>query len=137
MKTLIAALAAVTTVTAIAAPAAAQPYGRPDAGRYEQNRYEQDRYAPPHHGGPESRYRDFDRRQEMANRNIDRGLRNGVISRREAAHLRDVARGLVNLEVRYSRNGLSRAEYADLTNRYERLEQQIRIERRDRDRRPG
>ena len=128
MKTLIAALAAVTTVTAIAAPAVAQPYGRPDTGRY----YEQDR-----HYGQGERYRDFDQRQDAAQRKIERGYRNGALSRREAAHLRDVARGLVNLEARYSRNGLSRAEFADLDNRYDRLEQQIRIERRDRDYRPG
>lgn len=131
-KTLFASLAAVAAVTAAAAPAAAQPYERPDSGRY----YEQDRYAPPHRG-PERHYRDFSQRQEAAHRKIERGFRNGVLSRREASHLRDVARGLVNLEVRYSRNGLSRGEYADLNNRYERLEQQIRIDRRDRDHRPG
>ena len=131
MKTLIAALAAVTTVTAIAAPAAAQSYGRPDQGRYEQNRYEHNR------GGHDARYRDFDQRQDAVNRRIEVGQRNGALSRREAAHLRDVARGLVNLEARYSRNGLSRSEFSDLNTRYSRLEKQIRIDRRDGDRQPG
>lgn len=70
MKTLIAALAAVTTVTAIAAPAVAQPYDRHDHGRWEQ----QGAY-------------NLNQRQAQLNSRIEIGVRRGDISRREAADL--------------------------------------------------
>jgi hypothetical protein len=125
-KTLFATLAAATAVAALAAPAAAQGYGdRYDHGRHEQGRYEQNRWDR----GDTS----FDRREAMAIRRIENGARSGELTRAEVRHLRDIVSGLSNLEDRYSRNGLSGWERADLDRRYDRLEEQIRVESRDRE----
>jgi len=125
-KTLFATLAAATAVAAIAVPAAAQGYGdRHDNGRYEQGRYEQGRW--------DRHDTTFDRREAMAIRRIEDGARSGQLTRPEVRHLRDIVRGLSNMEDRYSRNGLSRSEWAELDRRYDRLEEQIRVESRDRE----
>jgi Spy/CpxP family protein refolding chaperone len=125
-KTLFATLAAATAVAAIAVPAAAQGYGdRYDHGRYEQGRYEQGRW--------DRHDTTFDRREAMAIRRIENGARSGDLTRAEVRHLRDIVRGLSNLEDRYSRDGLNRWERADLDRRYDRLEEQIGFERRDRE----
>src|SRR5690349_12248067 len=103
MKTLIAALAAVTTVTAIAAPAAAQSY---DRGRYEQNRYDSDRYE-------QGRYqpgREINQRQRELDRRIDRGVERGELTRREAGRLYEGLRDVDRLQITYRSNGLDRAE---------------------------
>ena len=115
MKTLIAALAAVTTVTAIAAPAAAQSYGRHDQGRYEQGAY------------------NLNQRQARLDNRIEIGVRRGVIDRREAANLRGQSREIARLEARYRVNGLNPRERADLDNRFDRLEARIAREVHDRD----
>lgn len=115
MKTLIAALAAVTTVTAIAAPAAAQPYGR-DHGRYEQ----QGAY-------------NLNQRQAQLNTRIEVGVRRGTISRREAADLRNQSQDIARLEARYRVNGLTGWERADLDKRFDRLDVRIAREGHDRD----
>lgn len=124
MKTLIAALAAVTTVTAIAAPAAAQTYGRHDQGRYEQDRgrYEQDRGAY-----------NLNQRQAQLNSRIEIGVRRGAITRREAADLRSQSYEIARLEARYRVNGLNGRERADLDRRFDRLETRIAREVHDRD----
>lgn len=112
MKTLIAALAAVTTVTAVAAPtlASAQP-GRWDThGAYNLNQ-----------------------RQAELNRRIEIGARQGVITRREAADLRAKSYEIARLEGRYRVNGLTPRERADLDRRFDRLETRIAREVHDRD----
>jgi hypothetical protein len=76
-------------------------------------------------------------RQAQLERRIDQGVRSGQLSRREAASLRAEFRSLVNLEARYRRSapGLTQWERRDLDNRFDRLAQRIRWERRDWERR--
>jgi hypothetical protein len=125
---LISALA--LAAASVAMPAAAQ--GRADvhvaAGGYGQH----DRYDD------RRDYRDWvsiQRRFDRLDRRIDQGVRNGALTRREAAGLRDEFHALIRLERRYSRDGLSRRERADLDYSFDRLERRIRWERRDDDRR--
>lgn len=108
MKTLIAALAAVATVTAVAAPAAAQPY----------------------------RYRDSERVQ-TAERRIETGIRTGELSRREANRLQAEVRDFSRLENRYRAGGFTRWERADLDRRYDSLIAQMRGELYDHNNRYG
>lgn len=118
MKTLIAALAAVTTVTAVAAPAAAQPqpYGRyDDQGRYD-GRYEQGRYQPG---------REINQRQRELDRRIDRGVERGELTRREAGRLYEGLRDVDRLQVTYRSHGLDRAELRELDRRLDVLERQL------------
>ena len=143
-KTVLAAFAAVAAVTAAAAPAAAQTYGR-DRDRYEQDRYEQGRYEQGGYGQDRGYdMRDDDRRQfrggqninqrqERLNWRIERGVRNGALTSREAYRLREESRQIAYLESRYRQNGLSTWERADLDRRFDRLEYLVRSERRDRD----
>ncbi len=76
--------------------------------------------------------RDLDR----AENRIERSAQRRIISAREAFSLRREARNIrVRLNVA-ARNGIGGREFADLRFRVNRLEQRIRIERRDYDRRP-
>jgi hypothetical protein len=128
-RTLLAALAAATAVSAVALPAAAQRYdygydgGRwasHDQGRRDHHRYDRDDY-------------NINQRQERLDRRIDRGLRDGSLTRHEARELRDDFNRIAWLEARYRSNGLSYWERADLDRRFDRLEDRTRYERRDRD----
>ncbi len=107
----------------VAVPAMAQSYG---PRHYEDRggRYEQDR------GGS---WQNISQRKYQLDRRIDRGERNGSLSRREATRLRFDLDALVHLERSYLRGGLSYRERAELDRRYDRLSFQIREERRDRD----
>ena len=107
----------------VAVPAMAQSYG---PRHYEDrgSRYEQDR------GGS---WQNISQRKYNLDRRIDRGERNGSLSRREASRLRRELNDLVYLERSYLRGGLSFHERAELDRRYDRLSDQIREERRDRD----
>jgi Spy/CpxP family protein refolding chaperone len=113
MKTLIAALAAVTTVTAFAAPAAAQSYDRNDHGRYEQGRHDQDRGS------------DINQRQRELDRRIDRAMRNRELTRNEAARLNAGLRDVDRLQVTYRSHGFDRAELRELDRRMDILERQL------------
>jgi len=107
----------------VAVPAMAQSYG---PRHYEDRggRYEQDR------GGS---WQNISQRKYQLDRRIDRGERNGSLSRREATRLRFDLDALVYLERSYMRGGLSLRERAELDRRYDRLSFQVREERRDRD----
>lgn len=107
MKKLIVSLAAVATVAGMAAPAAAQHYGRHDG------------------------WQSINQRQDRIERRIDRGIRQGDLTRREASRLREDFRHIVRLEAHYRHDGLTRWERADLDRRFDRLEAQLRFERRD------
>lgn len=72
-------------------------------------------------------------RQDMLERRIDQGVRNGSLNRREAARLQAELREAARLEYRYRRGGLSGWERADLDRRFDRISAQIRYERHDRD----
>jgi hypothetical protein len=108
MKTLILPLAIATTLTA--GVAAAQPYGWGSA-------------------------RSIDERQAMLAHRIDQGEMNGQLTRREAYRLKAEFNTIARLEARYRWNGLSRAEATDLMQRLDALQGDIRIARRDDDRR--
>jgi hypothetical protein len=115
----------------VAVPAMAQSYGPRHhddrGGRYEQDRggrWDHDR------GGG---WQNISQRKFNLDRRIDRGERNGSLSRREANRLRRELDDLVYLERSFLRGGLSYRERAELDRRYDRLSFQIREERRDRD----
>lgn len=125
-RILIATLAAASAVSAGALPAAAQPHGYGyDGGRREsQDRgrsgYDRDSY-------------NINQRQARLDRRIDRGLRDGSLTRREARDLREDFNRIAWLEARYRSNGLSPWERADLDRRFDRLEDRTRQARRDRE----
>jgi hypothetical protein len=75
----------------------------------------------------------INQRQEILERRIDQGQRNGSLDRREAGRLRSELREAARLEYRYRRDGLSRWERADLDRRFDRISAAIRYERHDRD----
>lgn len=78
------------------------------------------------------RHQPIDQRQHNILNRIDRGVRNGSLTRNEAQRLRTEFRGLERLEYRYRANGLSVRERNDLNRRYDVLSQRVRYERRDR-----
>jgi len=106
MKKLIIALAAVATVSAAAAPAAAAP-------------------------GPGPAWQSINQRQDRIEQQIERGVRQGHLTRREAAKLREEFKQIARLEARYRVNGLTTWERNDLDRRLARLETQLRFELRD------
>jgi len=70
-------------------------------------------------------------RQDRLEMRIDRGIRDGSLTRREATRLRQDLRQLAFLEDRYRRDGLSGWERADLDRRFDALSNRIFAERRD------
>ena len=105
MKKILLSIAAVSAVAAATVPAAAmaQPYG---------------------HGSD---------RVARLDQRIDMGVRSGGLDRREAWRLKGDLRETARLQIRYSRDGLSRWERNDLDRRFDRISAQIRYERHDRD----
>lgn len=120
MKTLFAALAAATAVAAVAGPAAAHPHGYDSAPYAEQPWDGHDR------GGVNGR-------QAWMEQRIERGLRTGALTAREAHRLHEEARDIARLEARYRVNGLNGWERADLDRRLDRLDAHIARESHDRD----
>jgi hypothetical protein len=114
MKTMILTLAAATALTAGAATAQPYAYGREDS-----------RWVP------------IDQRQERLAFRIDQGVRSGQLTSREAYRLRMEFNRIARLEARYRINGLSSWERADLDRRMDLLTSEVRIARRDDDRRYG
>lgn len=114
MKTMILTLAAATALTAGAAAAQPNGWGRGDS-----------RWVP------------IDQRQEQLAFRIDQGVRSGQLTRREAYRLRTEFNGIARLEARYRYNGLSNWERADLDRRLDVLTSELRMARRDDDRRYG
>lgn len=83
-------------------------------------------------------WQSVNQRQAQIERRIDQGIRNGSLSRREAVNLRSEFRQIANLEQRYRRsNGLSMQERRDLDRRMTALSNKVRIDRHDRNGRPG
>lgn len=120
MKKIILTLAAVSALTATAA--SAQP------GRDNRD------FGRPPIAAPGA---SIDARQAMLEQRIDRGVRNGSITRREAmrlkGELRDIAR--TEADFRRSRPGLTQREIGHLDVRLDRLAALVRMERNDRDQR--
>jgi hypothetical protein len=123
MKKFAIALATIAAATA-AVPAMAAP--APDYGRG----YGYDQRGP---------WQNINARQARIEAKINQGIRSGALTRREAVQLRSQFRAIANLEARYraSRPGLTVAERLDLDRRFDSLERSIRIQKNDRDGRPG
>jgi len=64
-------------------------------------------------------------------RSIDRGLRNGRLTTREAQHLRAEYNDIARLEQRYRANGLTNAERREVEMRLSPLTQHVRVARQD------
>ncbi len=72
-------------------------------------------------------------RQDRLEQRIERGIRSGQLSRREAMQLRTQYREIAGLEDRYRRSdGLSGRERQDLNRRFDALSARIRVDRQDR-----
>lgn len=123
-KMLIPALA--LAAASVAVPAMAQSYGPQHqydrSGRYEQNRG--------------NSWQNVTQRKYTLDLRIDRGERNRVLSRQEAARLRNELNALVRLERTFMQGGLTYRERTELDRRYDRLAAQVREERRDGNNRP-
>lgn len=116
MKTMLMAVAAVATLgtTALAMPAAAQPYG----GGY----------------GGYDRGGSINERQAQLQHRIARAEQTGRLNRREARRLREQLWDIHRIEARYRYDGrLNRWERADLDQRLDRLTFRVRQEVRDDD----
>ena len=107
MKRILLAAAAVASITAFAAPAGAQAW------------------------------RSINQRQAQLDHRIDRGVRNGALTRGEAIRLRAEFRRIAQLENYYRRTGggLDGRERRDLDRRMDILAAKIRMEKRDYQRR--
>jgi len=127
---------AIATATLAAVPAAAQMQGRP--GYDQRNDRRDDHRGEWNRNGPNRQavnelLRDLNRAENQ----IDRAQRFRAISPREAVSLRREA-NQIRLRLNFAlRGGLSGREFGELRVRVNRLEQRVRYERRDRDRRPG
>jgi hypothetical protein len=132
MNRLIPVLALTLAAGAVALPAAAQSYSRDDDRHSSRN---DDRRHGLSYG--QASWQNINQRQANLDRRIDRGVRNGDLSRREAVRLRGEFNTLARLEQTYRRVGLTQWERADLDRRYDRLSAQVRYERRDNDNRRG
>jgi Ni/Co efflux regulator RcnB len=92
--------------------------------------------APAFAQGPRpSDWQPLAQRQDNIERRIDDGMRSGQLTRREARSLHDQFRGLLRLEDRYRRDGMSRRERADLERRYDALSERVRFNKHDDERR--
>ena len=109
-------LIAASALTLSAGAAAAQPMGWYGGQGWRDN-----------HG----QWMNINARQAQLDRRIERGLRTGRLTPREAARLRAEFYNIARLENRYRSNGLSPAERADLDRRFDRLAAQIRWEAHD------
>lgn len=83
------------------------------------------------HDRDDRNWQPINQRQRQLDARIDAGVRDGSLTRREAANLRAEFQNIVRLEARYRANGLNRNERADLDRRMDRLSAIIQAERND------
>jgi len=122
-----------TALTAV--PAMAQVRGQAYAQRDDHRG--DDRGNWNRHGPSRQAINELLRDLNRAEAQIDRSVQRRIISRREAISLRNEARQ-IRVRLNFAlRGGLSGREFGELRVRVNRLEQRVRYERRDRDRRPG
>jgi hypothetical protein len=121
MKTTILALAAVGALSAGAA--AAQPYGY--ANGYYGHRWDNVSAS-------------LDQREHVLQSRIDHGIQSGQLTRTEAWQAQRAMRDIERIEYSYRSDGrLSPWEVRDLDRRLDALSMQIRVDRRDDERRYG
>ena len=94
-------------------------------------------YGQPGYGYGQQYGMPIQARLQRLDERIRRGFERGRLTRREAAALDAELRSVAHLHARYSYGGLSRGEYADLSRRLDILQERLRWERRDDDRRWG
>jgi len=81
-------------------------------------------------------WQSINQRQASLDARIDRGVRNGALTRPEAVRLRSEFRYIANLEARYrATNGLQQWEVTDLDRRFNALSARIRVQKNDNDQR--
>jgi hypothetical protein len=114
---------AVATATLAAVPAAAQ--------------YQRQHYGWSQRGPDRQAVRQLLAELAQVEQRIDRSARRGIISPREAFGLRREANHIRARLQRTGRDGLNGREFANLRIQVNRLEQRVRLERRDRDGRRG
>ncbi|HEY4031259.1 MAG TPA: hypothetical protein VGM25_12995 [Caulobacteraceae bacterium] len=68
-------------------------------------------------------------RQDNIEHRIDEGMRSGQLTRREARGLHEQFSGLLRLEARYRRDGMTPRERADLEHRYDALADRVRFDK--------
>ena len=123
---------AIATAALAAVPAAAQTFFVASFDQRGDNRGNWNRGGPSRQAINEL-LRDLNRAESQIQRSVQRR----IISPREAVSLRREA-NQIRVRLNYAlRGGLSGREFGQLRVRVNRLEQRIRMERRDRDRRPG
>ena len=128
---------AIATATLAAVPAAAQYRGDDRQVDRRDDRRDDHRGGWNRHGPSRQAINELLRDLSRAENQIDRAAARRMISRREAVSLRREAQQ-IRVRLNFAlRGGLSGREFGELRVRVNRLEQRIRIERRDRDRHPG
>jgi len=126
---------AIATATLAAVPAAAQSFG---ANLEFAQRGDRDhRGGWNRHGPSRQAINELLRDLNRAENQIARSQQRRIISPREAVSLRREANQIRHRLNIAARNGINGREFGQLRVRVNRLEQRIRMERRDRDRRPG
>ena len=133
---------AIATATIAAVPAAAQyrggdsRYDQRDDRRWDQRDDRRGGDRGYDHRGPDRRaVANLVRDLNQAQNRITRSQQRRIISPREAVSLRREAMQIRQRLHFAARGGISGREFAELRVRVNRLEQRIRLERRDRDRR--
>lgn len=122
MKKLLVSLVLASSALVATAPASAQYHGNRPHDSWQGERFTRNNW--------------FGQRLDRINYAIQRGMERGAITPREAQQLRREHQNLWRVGQRYySTNGLDRRERADLERRLDRLQQRLRFERRDDDRR--
>lgn len=120
---------AVATATLTAVPAAAQPRDHDSRWDHRDDRRDDRRDGRYDRGAVHRLLGELAR----VDQRIERSARRGIISPREALSLRRESNQIRAHLNRSARNGLSGREVQQLRIQIERLEQRVRIERRDRD----
>ncbi|MBL8555051.1 MAG: hypothetical protein JNL41_12285 [Phenylobacterium sp.] len=117
---------AAASLGAVAAPAAAQDY-RHDGYRHDSGRHDRSAWDYRHDW---ERGFNINAMQNQLDARIDRGIRNGRLTRQEAGMMRSQFRDIARLEATYRRNGLTRYERNELERRLvafeTRLDRQLR-----------
>ena len=86
--------------------------------------------APAFAQGPRpSDWQPLAQRQDSIEHRIDDGVRSGQLTRREARSLHAQFNGLLDLEARYRRDGMTRREREDLERRYDALSDRVRFDK--------
>lgn len=85
-----------------------------------------DRHDDQRAGRGGGRWENLNQRQAQFQQRLDRAVRDGRVTRREAASLRAEYRSIAALEQQYRRGGLNPSERAELDRRFDRLQANFR-----------